>query len=586
MIDDHQAISRTCQSCQQQFEIAPEDFAYYTKIAVPPPTFCPMCRIKRRTAWRNEWHLFKKKDERTGEEVFSSFSPDSAIKIYDSTYWFSDAWDPRDFGRDYDFTRPFFEQIRELLYTVPLPSRAVANLENSDYAMNATGIKNCYLVRASNYTEDSAYLVWDFKSRNCLDCHMTSNCELCYDSLNLSNCYRTLYSVDCEGCRDTILSKDCVGCTNCFGCVGLRNKEFHIFNEPYSKEDYLAKLKELGIGSFKNLTALKVQAYAFWLKRPMKYIHGNSNVDVTGDYVYGSKNAKQIYRAREIEDSRYCQNILGGPCRDCYDFTSFGDGAELIYEALSAGKDSYNIKFCWYTWVNNRNLQYSIYCQNSSDLFGCVGLRQKQYCIFNKQYSKEDYEALVPKIIQHMHDMPFVDQKGRTYRYGEFFPEEFSPVEYNVSYTHEFFPLNEEETIAQGHRWLKRPERTLPVQLTAEQLPDALDDSAETLVGQVIECEHAGKCNQECTVAFQIIPQEIAYLMEQGLPLPRLCPNCRHYERIKFRSPMTTNHRQCMCEQVEHASHQGRCSNEFETSYASDAPEIVYCESCYQQTIS
>ena len=42
------------------------------------------------------------------------------------------------------------------------------------------------------------------------------------------------------------------------------------------------------------------------------------------------------------------------------------------------------------------NVAYSQFCYNSKDLFGCVGF-VTQYCILNKQYSKEEYEALVPR---------------------------------------------------------------------------------------------------------------------------------------------------------------------------------------------
>ncbi len=38
-------------------------------------------------------------------------------------------------------------------------------------------------------------------------------------------------------------------------------------------------------------------------------------------------------------------------------------------------------------------------CQNC---FGCISLRNASYCILNKQYTKEEYEALVPQIIEHM----------------------------------------------------------------------------------------------------------------------------------------------------------------------------------------
>src|SRR3989344_7192439 len=100
-----------CNNCKANFIIEPEDFAFYERMQVPPPTWCPECRFQRRMSWRNGWHLFKKKEARTGEEIFSFFPEESPIKIYDRDYWFSDAWDPLEYGRDYDFSRPFFEQF-------------------------------------------------------------------------------------------------------------------------------------------------------------------------------------------------------------------------------------------------------------------------------------------------------------------------------------------------------------------------------------------------------------------------------------------------------------------------------------------
>ncbi|MBI4059642.1 hypothetical protein HY406_01100, partial [Candidatus Giovannonibacteria bacterium] len=122
----------------------------------------------------------------------------------------------------------------------------------------------------------------------------------------------------------------------------------------------------------------------------------------------------------------------------------------------------------------------------------------------------------------------------------------------------------------------------------------------------VIECQHQGKCNEQCTEAYKIIPQELQFLRRMNLPLPRLCPNCRHYQRIKQRNPLKLWHRKCQCagltsenrvyqNTASHphhmelppsvgtptAKHVGACPNEFETTYAPERPEIVYCEKCY-----
>jgi hypothetical protein len=349
-----------CQNCKKDFIIEPDDFGFYEKIKVPPPTFCPECRFQRRMAWRNDWHLFKKKDALTGKEIFSFLPEESPVKVYDRDYWWSDAWDPMKYGQDYDFSKTFFQQFKELMYKVPLPSTSMESVVNCQYCTNATSIKNCYFCRGVTFTEDSAYLIWDHASKQCMDSHMTSRCELGYGNVNTAICYRTFFSVDCDSCQEMILCKDCVGCNSCFGSIGLRNKSYYIFNQEYSKEEYKKKLAELNLGSDKNFQIIKNQVYTHWLKYPQKYMHGRQNVNVSGDYVRESKNARNCFRVRSVEDGKFIQNITNGPVKDCYDYSNFGNGAELIYESLIVGTGAYNVKFSHQCFPDIKD---SFYCR-------------------------------------------------------------------------------------------------------------------------------------------------------------------------------------------------------------------------------
>jgi len=578
--------NRICQNCKGNFTIEPDDFGFYEKINVPPPTFCPTCRFQRRMTWRNDWHLFKKKDAHTGEEIFSFIPDESPVKIYDRDYWISDAWDAIEYGKEYDFSRPFFEQFKELLLTVPLSAHSMINIVNCDYCTNANDIKGCYLVRGATSTEDSAYLIWDYSSRECLDSHMTDHCELSYGNVNTTTCYKTFFSVDCENSQELILCKDCVGCNSCIASAGLRNKSYCIFNKEYTKEEYLKKLNEFNLGSQESFQTLKAKAYEHWLKYPQKFIHGRQNVNVKGDYIYESKNAFECFRVRGVENSKYIQNILTGPAKDCYDYSNFGENSELIYESLVVGTGMSNIKFSTQTVRNGKNLTYCIFCFPAcSDLFGCISLRKKQYCILNKQYTKEEYEELVPKIIKHMMDMPYIDEKGRIYRYGEFFPSEFSPFPYLASAAYEFFPLSEEEAKAQGFVWYPTKKQDYQITLRTSDIPDDIKDINKSIINEVIECAHKGECKQECTGAFRIIEKEFDFCKRMNIPLPRLCPNCRHYERLSLRNLPHYFHRQCQCKLENHPHGINGCANEFETSYDPKSPEIIYCESCYQQEV-
>ena len=562
-----QSETKQCKECKKDFIIEPEDFDFYAKIKVPAPTLCPDCRMQRRFSWRNEWRLMRKKDIH-GKEIFSMYHQDSPVKIMEVAEWYGDSWDPMTYGRDYDFSRPFFEQFNEFMCQVPLMSRNLTRPVNSDYCSNATEPKDCYLSFGISYVENSAYSIWGAKSKDIFDCYNYSESELCYDCANITKCYKTLYSADCEGCNEVMFCKNCVGCNNCFGCVNLKNKSYYIFNQAYSKKDYAEKLEELKATSRTSVEELREQSTKHWMQFPNKFIHGRHNANVSGDYISNSKDAKNCWRINGAENVKYCQNFTLGPTKDSYDYSNYGDTAELIYESLIVGEGAYNIAFCAYCYPSNRNLQYCYLCQNSSHLFGCIGLRNKQYCIFNKQYTKEEYEVLVSKIIEHMKS---------TGEYGEFFPMEMSPFSYNESFALEHFPLTKEAVEKRGLVWRDNQEKQFSATMSSNDVPDDINSVDESITKEVIKCAHEGKCAHECVGVFRITKQELQFYKLLNIPLPRICQNCRHYARFALRNPAKLWHRSCM---------KPGCTNEFETSYSSARPEIVYCETCYNEEVA
>ena len=58
-VSSEKVENRICQNCKKDFTIEPEDFNFYEKIKVPPPTWCPECRMIRRMNYRNERSLYK-----------------------------------------------------------------------------------------------------------------------------------------------------------------------------------------------------------------------------------------------------------------------------------------------------------------------------------------------------------------------------------------------------------------------------------------------------------------------------------------------------------------------------------------------
>jgi len=266
------SVSATCQNCKKDFEIDSQDQNFYEQMKVPPPTFCWLCRAQRRFAYRNERKLYKTKSDLSGKDIFTMYPPEVKFPVYTLEEWYSDDWDPMEHGTDYDFNRPFIEQFKELTMKTPRPARSVIRLVNSDYSNNASDLKNCYLVFNANKNEDCAYGNAVDVSKDSFDNSHANGIELCYENFWLSNCNKAFFSAQCADCSDVWFSKNLKGCQSCFGCVNLRSKKYHIFNQPYSKEDYESKLKEFNLGSHAAIEEIRKTVSDFWLKFPSKYM--------------------------------------------------------------------------------------------------------------------------------------------------------------------------------------------------------------------------------------------------------------------------------------------------------------------------
>ncbi|MEK9147616.1 MAG: hypothetical protein AAB593_01775 [Patescibacteria group bacterium] len=592
----YQKETKQCQNCKQNFTIDLEDFEFYNKIQVPSPTFCPECRMVRRMLWRNERALYKRKCDAPGhsEDIISIYHEDSRLKVYDNKYWWSDDWDSMDYGRDYDFNKPFFEQFEELVRDVPQQNLFTKNVINSFYCNWAKDIKNCYLSFGLHDVENCMYSSLIPYTKDSSDCMITRNSELCYQTVDCLNSHKLFYSQNCESCVNSYFLYDCKNCSDCIGCIGLRNKQYYIFNKKYNKEEYFKKLKEFNLGCHKTISEIKEKFNELNLKYPRKFANILKSFNIVGDNISNAKNCFYCFNSsKDLENLKFA-NYAVDRVKDSYDINFGGMKSELCYDVISCiGFKVFFVVFI----LEGYNVQYSFNCHNSNNLFGCVGLRNKEYCILNKQYTKEEYEKLVPSIIEHMNNMPYIDKKGRVYKYGEFFPAELSPFAYNEIIAQEYFSLTKEQAIEQGYKWKEQEERNYNIDIKTQDILDDIKYIENDIIGKIIECEHQGKCNEQCVTAFKIIQREFEFYKKQNIPIPRLCPNCRYYQRIKQRNPLKLWHRKCQCagktsdnkvykNTIEHPNHkQEHCSVEFETSYSPDRQEIVYCEKCYQAEV-
>ncbi len=553
--------------------ITQEDMEFYDKISpifagkkclVPSPVLCPDCRHQRRLAWRNERSLYHRTCDFSGKPIISIFSPDPAAnsdgagkpyKVYEQNIRRSDKWNPFDYGRDYDFSKTFTEQYNQLLLDVPRASLTIMNNENCDYVNQIRYCKDCYLCFDNGFNEHCLYDGQTYHSKYVVDSFRVEKGENVFDCFNVKESYKLFYSQNCANCNSSYFLKDCINCNSCFACVNLVGKDYHMFNKAYTKEEYEKKLAEYDLTDYSTVQDLKQQLADFSLQYPHKYVITTNCENSDGDYLSNCKNCHHMFSANNSEDCKYMYDI-DDDCTTCMDISCGAEG-KLMYEWTSVS---------WYKLLFNRfvgraeNIFYCDGCLNGKDCFACTWLHSnEQYCIFNKQYTKEEYETLVPKIIAHM------TEHGER---GSFADASIATAGYNETVAYEAFPLTKEEALSQ---WFKRSDYEKPFPqvgnaIKASELPNIKDVTDDILQHPII-CEVTGR-------PFKIVWMELEFHRKYHLPLPHVCPEERHKERMSLRNPRQLRDRQC-----------AKCSAPIKTTYAPGKKEIVYCENCYNKEI-
>lgn len=550
-------MPKNCPNCGQDFETTKKDQQFYQKMHVPEPPLCPNCRQQRRLAFRNERKLYQGKCGLCQKSMITIYSPDKPYPVYCKDCWWGDQWDPLEYSQDFDFNRPFFPQWQELWDKVPkLGLIVIGEVLNSEYIHDAYRLKNCYLTFDGEQAEDCYYGETFVHLKNCIDFLFLQKSELCYECINCLNCYTVLFSRFSQHCSNSAFLVDCINCKNCIGCVNLHRAEYCIFNKPHSPKEYAQKVKSLNFTNYQALQKFQAEFEKFCATYPKKAFRGIRNEDVSGDNLVGCKDVLESYDCADLRDCKFCTNVIM-PANDCYDVNIWGDRLSLAYNCTCVGAGSQNIIASYYAAVNSHNVSHAAFCwHNARDIFGCVALRHKQHCIFNKQYSPEEYEKLVLRITEHM-------QKSG--EYAEFFPIPLSTFGYNETVAQEYYPLTKEAALAKGYKW-KDPD---PKEYKPQkyQIPDEIKDVLETIVKEILAC-------QDCSKNYKIIPQELKFYQRLKVPIPRKCSDCRHLDRQKLRNPRRLWPRKCQ-----------KCNAAVQSTYAPDRPETIYCEKCYLKTI-
>lgn len=551
--------TKQCQNCKKEFVVEPDDFSFYEKMQVPPPVNCPDCRFMWRALFRNEMHLYSRKCALCGKAIVAMYHPDSPYTVYCRECWLSEKWDPFSYGQDYDQKRPFFEQMGELMRRVPragiFASEDMGKIINSEYINFAGSSKDCYFVfNSSPNIENCSYSRGLSYCRDVFDSYFTEKTERAYESVNVHTGSGAVWSQNSSNCIDSWYLLNCSDCQSCFGCVNLRHKSFHFLNEPLSKSEYERRVSEIK-GSYEKMEAFRKQFEEFSLRFPRRENNNLKSMGATGDYIFESKNCRDSSEISFCENSRFLFFVK--EAKDCYDLIGHGRKGELLLEGVAVGT-SQNVIGSWWV-ITSHDIAYSFCLRDSEHCFGCDGIRNGQYVILNKKYSKKEYEAIRAKIIAEL--------KSKNL-YGSYFPPSIALFAYNETIGQDYLPLTKDEAIKFGFRWEDNLQMTKGKEtLKPQEIPDHIKDAPDSITKEVLSCVL-------CQRNYKITEAELGFYKRMMLPIPRLCFFCRHTDRIKRKGTLALYDGKC-----------DKCGKGIRTNYAPDHKEIVYCESCYQAEV-
>lgn len=114
------------------------------------------------------------------------------------------------------------------------------------------------------------------------------------------------------------------------------------------------------------------------------------------EYTNFAKDAKNVYLSYSALDSEgiyYTSNTdHSKETIDSYNIVE----SELLYENMGSTKN-YNCQYSYWS-PSSIDCNFIIDCVNCSNCICCVNLRNKSYCIWNEQYSKDEYEEKIKEL--------------------------------------------------------------------------------------------------------------------------------------------------------------------------------------------
>ena len=544
---------RICKFTNREFTITKQEKKAYERFGMPLPDIYPDERHRYHFSYSNPLTLYWAKEVRTGKKILSGFDPTDHPTIYDGSFWMSADFDAREYGRDFDFSRPFFDQWKELFDAVPKPALTMLRTEDCDYSNYLADCKRCYLTFNALGAENLLYSVRAFFSKDSIELFNLTMCELSYGCIHCLKCYNVKFADFATNCVDSAFLYDCDSCSNCYQCANLKHKSYCIQNKQYTKEEYQEKMKNIDLSSYKTWRAENKKWQTFLQKEPIRAERLVNCQDSDGILLTNCRNCHRCFTMVE-GDNNY--NSFGQQVTDSCDADGWNGSASLL--RTTAALSSRDIYFSW-GGENSYSIGYSYIMMNSHDCFGCYGVKNGAYCLLNKEYTQKEYKKILPKVIAHM---------KKTGEWGQWFPHSMSPYYYDETDASLIFSVTGEEAKRMGLRMRKQKRREKSEGSPVSKIPDRVADFKKADLKKSFLCEETDR-------AYKITKEELAMHKQLGVPLPRVSWQARLAEHYPKAYPLP---HETTC------AHCGKSIYSFLDPKKTTRP--LWCDACYLQKYS
>lgn len=348
---------------------------------------------------------------------------------------------------DYDFNLDFFQNFQKIFQNIKFPPHISHGAsENTDFTDTIIWSKNVYL--STIVVAECENVLYSFQvvqnSTNIFNCIFSwDNSSNLYMCNSVFRSYNVFFSKYLDNCADIRFCSNLIWCKECIFCDGLENKSYCIDNKEYTKDEFFIRKQEILKNKQKFMsyfTSMDVMPRNYWAE------------NCTWQSVTFSKSVENAFLVEYVNNGR---NVVW-----CWwESTNLYD----TFDVWIHSNDVFAIEWWWYysqniycgSQVENcSNVYYSYFMNECSFCLGCVWLKNKSYCILNKQYSEAERYDLVEKIFKQMEEQWIL---------WEFFPWYINPFYFNdtIAYVmNDSFSKNEVE-----NQWYLRRDEAIKVDI-------------------------------------------------------------------------------------------------------------------------